>query len=60
MSLSEETKELIRQYLLALVQGAPTEGKEFDKLVNDIHQYAIEFAIEIAPKAFELYLKEKW
>jgi len=60
MSLSEEARELLKAYIIATVQGVPTEGKEFDELVNDIHQYAIEFAIEIAPKAFELYLKEKW
>ena len=58
--MSEETRELLKAYIVTTVQGVPTEGKEFDELLEDVNKYAIEFATQIVPKAFELYLREKW
>jgi len=51
---------MVKAYIIATVQGVPTEGKELDELIDEVTKYAIEFSIQIAPKAFGLYLKEKW
>lgn len=58
--MSEETRELLKAYIISTIQGVPTEGEDFDKLLEDVNKYAIEFATQVTPEAFRLYLKEKW
>ena len=45
------SEELLKAYIIETIQDVPTEGKEFDELLEEVNKYAIEFAIQIAPKA---------
>ena len=58
--ISENTRQLLNEFIEKYVIGAPEQNGEYEKLLASVNEAAVKFVIKERSKEFELYLQTIW